>query len=168
MKWHISFARKAKTKEVWAIAFLVSAAWFVTTLAFDLLLTKLLKLPAAADSFDRTTSYLLPQVFSIPLWIANAIFSCESKWKHQLFVRARWGYCALGGALLLWSYFVMLIGPNRNYRTPADTMEGAAYASILFPLALAGACFLLAIARRPARAGRVVPPTETLRQPRAE
>lgn len=149
MKWRISFAPKAKTKEVWVITFLVSVAWFVTTLAFDLLLTKLLKLPAAADSFEKTAFYLLPQVFSIPLWIANAIFSCESKWKHQIFVGARLAYCALGGALLLWSYFVMLIVPNRNYKAPADTMESAAYASMLFPLALACACFLLAIARRP-------------------
>ena len=148
MKWRISFDSKTKTKEVWTITLLVSAAWFGTTLAFDLLLTKLLNLPAAADSFDRTTSYLLPQVFSVPLWIANAIFSCESKWKQRLFTRARWSYCALGGALLLWSYFVMLIGPNRNYRAPADTMEGAAYASILFPLAVATVCVLFAMLRR--------------------
>lgn len=130
------------------MTFLVSVAWFITTLAFDLLATKLLKLPAATDSFDRTTAYLLPQIFAVPLWIANAIFNCESQWNCRIFARARLIYCILGGALLLWSYFVMLIGPNHNYRRPVDTMEGASYASIFFPLALACACLLLALLRR--------------------
>ena len=138
----------------------LSAGWLLTTLVFHRLLLQFFYLPAT-DSYygahkDVTTAYLLPLLTCVWPLCASALCAIENFWRAHLIKRARLSYLGVGLALAFWCRWSLQTNLNNGHRfyfygVPADSVQAAAYASILFPLAVAVACVLLAGLRRERR-----------------
>ena len=148
-----------------ATALLASVGWFCTTLFVHDLLKRALGLPADAGYRDNhphmMLAYLLPMVIPIPSFTVSALYTVESWWRNHREWAARLAYGTLSLALFFWCWWNLrtLLGdePRDQFTgygvptaVPTDTVQAAAYASICFPLAIACACLLLAMLRRPA------------------
>ena len=150
---------EVRIARLFGVTFLLGAAWLATTFILHQLLLRILDLPGDSGYRDQTEmlmgAYLLPFIFGLPLWVTAALWSIESCWQHGLVARARFSYCGLSLALVLWccwSLRVNLLSDHGNifpgYGIPSNTVQAAAYAASAFPLALALGCLLIAIARR--------------------
>ena len=140
---------------------MLGAAWLLTTLVFHRLLLQIFALSDDAGYYgahkDVLTVYLLPLLTCLWPLAAGALCAIEKLWRAQQTGRARLAYFGLGLSLLLWCRWTLQTSLNNGHRfyaygAPADTIQAAAYASVLFPLGVAVACVLLAFLRRAPRA----------------
>ena len=138
----------------------LSAGWLLTTLVFHRLLLRVFHLPPDGLYYgahkDVLTAYLLPLLTCLWPLTASALCTIESLWRDNLIQRARLSYFGLGLALAIWCRWGLQTDLNNGHRfyfygAPADSVQAAAYASILFPLAVAVVCVLVAGLRRTAR-----------------
>ena len=139
----------------------LSAGWLLTTLVFHRLLLQFFYLPADGVYYgahkDVLTAYLLPLLTCVWPLCATALCAIESLWRDNFIRRARLAYLGLGLALAFWCHWSLQTNLNNGHRfyvygVPADSVQAAAYASVLFPLAVAVACVLVAGLRRVPRA----------------
>ena len=147
--------------EIALVATLVlSAGWLLTTLVFHRLLLQFFYLSADGVYYgahkDVTTAYLLPILTCVWPLCASALCVIENFWREHHIKRARLGYLGVGVALAFWCRWSLEVNLNNGHRfyfygVPTDSVQAAAYASVLFPLAVAVACVLLAGLRRERR-----------------
>ena len=135
----------------------LSAGWLLTTLVFHRLLLQFFYLPADGVYYSAhkavLTAYLLPLLTCIWPLCAGALCAIEGLWRDKCVGRARLAYMGLGVALAIWCYWSLQTNLSNGqrfyfYGAPADSVQAAAYASVLFPLAVAVVCVLLALLRR--------------------
>lgn len=135
----------------------LSAGWLLTTLIFHRLLLRVFHLPPDGGYYgahkDVLTAYLLPLITCVWPLSASALCAIEGFWLNKSLWRARLAYLGLGAALAFWCHWSLQTNFNNGHRfyfygTPTDSVQAAAYASILFPLAVAASCVLLAFLRR--------------------
>ena len=157
MRWRTSSAWLLRGETAFVLAFTLAISWSATTLIFHRLLRENFALPADAGYFeghrDIMTIYLLPYITCVPPLISSALFAIETLWRRGLVAWARLFYGALSAALLCWCWWSLQTNLNTGqhsykFGAPSDTIQAAAYASILFPLALVCAGVLIGLLRR--------------------
>ena len=155
--WRTANAGGIRGEIALGAAISLSAAWLLTTLIFHRLLRQLFALPEDAGYYgahqDVTTIYLLPLITCVWPLSASALCAIEGLWLDKPIWRARLAYCGVAFSLIFWCRWSLQTNLNNGERlyhlgAPADTIQAAAYASILFPLAVALCCLLLAVLRR--------------------
>ena len=158
MKSRISFDCEPKMENILGVAFLMSLAWFFTTLLIHDLIKRMLGLPADAGyrdgREDMMSAVMLPFFAFVPLILSGAFIAAENLWRRRSIRQTRVIYGALSLALLFWCWWSLRVSLSYGYGNRfhgyaiTDTIQAAAYASICFPFALACACLLLSIMRR--------------------
>lgn len=155
--WRTADAGAIRSEIALGAAIVLSAVWIFTTLAFHRLLLQTFGLPDDAGYYgahqDVMTVYLLPLITCVWPLAASALCAIEGFWLDKFIWRARLAYLGVGLSLILWCRWSLQTSLNNghrlyNYGAPTDTIQAAAYASILFPLAVATVCVLLAMLRR--------------------